>query len=222
MQRRRLIALSTGVAAAALVAAVAVGVAATAAGGDPTTASGAPSTAATSTPAPANGLSAGGLQDPSRSAEWTEDSGDAVPVRVRIPSIGVDSSLESLGIGADGALTPPVDYDDAGWFADGVVPGEIGPAIIAGHVDSPTGPAVFLQIGELAIGAEVLVDLSTGETLTFDVTGTQQSAKAEFPTSDVYSVVPRPELRLITCAGSFDSSIGHYTDNLIVYAALRG
>lgn len=172
--------------------------------------------AAPTASAPTDGFSAGGLQDPS--------TADAVayadPVAIRIPRLGVTSDLETLGLGAAGELTAPVDWDKAGWFADGVTPGEIGPAIIAGHVDSPTAPAVFYRLAELAAGDEILVDTAAGETLSFTVTGSAQSAKSTFPTDDVYSNVPRPELRLITCAGAFDRSIGHYTDNLIVYAAL--
>ncbi|GAA1914078.1 class F sortase [Microbacterium aoyamense] len=172
-------------------------------------------------PAPvatADPFAAGGLQDPNPRSVTTTT---ATPVSVSIPSIGVDSTLESLGIGASGELEAPVDFDLAGWYAGGVVPGAIGPAIIAGHVDSVTAPAVFSRIGELADGAEILVSMSDATVLTFVVTGSAQSAKSNFPSDAVYSNVPAPELRLITCAGSFDSSIGHYTDNLIVFAALR-
>jgi sortase (surface protein transpeptidase) len=144
-----------------------------------------------------------------------------VPQRIQIPSIGVDAALEDLALGDGGKLDAPVDYDLAGWYADGVVPGQVGPAIIAGHVDSPTAPAVFARIGELTQGAEVIVTMSDASTLTFQVGGSMQSAKAEFPTAAVYSNVPTPELRLITCTGTFDSSTGHYLDNLIVFAQLR-
>jgi sortase (surface protein transpeptidase) len=144
-----------------------------------------------------------------------------VPTGIRVPSIGVDAALETLGTAPDGRLAAPTDYESAGWYAGGVVPGAVGPAIIAGHVDSPTAPAVFARLDALTAGAEVLITMSDGSVLRFDVTGTGQSAKAEFPTADVYGNVPYPELRLITCAGGFDSRAGHYTDNLIVYAALR-
>ncbi|WP_416211751.1 sortase domain-containing protein [Microbacterium xanthum] len=96
----------------------------------------------------------------------------------------------------------------------------MGPAIIAGHIDSPTGPAVFQRLDELAPGDEIDVEMTGGRTLTFVVTGAIQSTKANFPTSDVYDNVPAPALRLITCAGDFDRTIGHYTDNLIVFASL--
>jgi len=178
----------------------------------------APASPPVATSAP-NPFAAGGLQDPSTPSAPTPSS---TPVRLSIPSIGVDSSLESLGLGPGGELAAPVDFDLAGWYAGGVVPGGIGPAIIAGHVDSVTAPAVFARIGELAVGSDIAVTMSDGSALVFVVTGSAQSAKSQFPTDVVYRNVPAPELRLITCAGAFDSSIGHYTDNLIVFAALRG
>lgn len=179
------------------------------------------SAARSATPTPsANPFAAGGLQDPQTDRGGDVSASALSPTRVRIPSIGVDTALESLAVDPEGRLDAPVDYDSAGWYAGGVVPGRIGPAIIAGHVDSPTAPAVFARIGELEPGAEVLVTMSDGSELSFAVTGTAQSAKSDFPTAEVYSNVPAPELRLITCAGTFDSAVGHYTDNLIVFATL--
>lgn len=182
----------------------------------------APTDGAQSTPtsgAPAESFSAGGLQDPAAPEET--DAAAVPPVRVQIPAIGVDSALESLALGEGGRLQAPVDFDLAGWYADGVLPGQVGPAIIAGHVDSPSAPAVFAQIGSLVPGDEIIVTLSDGSALTFAVSDSIQSAKAEFPTAAVYSNVPTPELRLITCGGTFDSSTGHYLDNLIIFAELR-
>lgn len=174
-------------------------------------------TASPSASASANPFAADGLQDPA-AAEAPQEHAD--PESISIPSLGVASTLETLGLGAAGELLAPVDWDRAGWFEGGVVPGEIGPAIIAGHVDSPRAPAVFYRLAELVPGDEIVVDTQDGERLTFAVTGTAQSSKSTFPTSEVYSNVPRPELRLITCAGAFDRSLGHYTDNLIVFASL--
>ncbi|MCK2021691.1 class F sortase [Microbacterium sp. kSW2-24] len=179
---------------------------------------GEPTEPATTPSANDGSFSAGELQDP---AEPEMHAADAVPIRVQIPAIGVDTTLEDLALDSEGRLGAPVDYDMAGWYAEGVVPGAIGPAIIAGHVDSPSAPAVFVAIGDLVAGDEIVVTLSDGAALTFSVTGTAQSAKAEFPTASVYSNVPTPELRLITCGGVFDSSTGHYLDNLIVFAELR-
>ena len=133
----------------------------------------------------------------------------------------MDSALEDLRLGDGGRLDPPVDYDIAGWYSGGVVPGAIGPAIIAGHVDSPTGPAVFARLAQLSHGrSRSSITMSDGAELSFTITGSMQSPKSAFPTADVYSNVPDAELRLITCDGFFDASVGHYTDNLIVFAAL--
>ncbi|HMG44012.1 MAG TPA: class F sortase [Acidimicrobiales bacterium] len=144
------------------------------------------------------------------------------PARVVIPGIGVASDLEDLAMGDDGKLRAPVDYRVAGWFAAGTQPGQPGPAVIAGHVDSPDGPAVFARLAELAPGDEVLVDRADGSQVRFRVTGVESYPKEQFPTAGVYGPVPGAELRLVTCDGAFDRSIGHYLDNLVVYAVVDG
>jgi sortase (surface protein transpeptidase) len=144
----------------------------------------------------------------------------AVPVRVQAPSVGIDSTLARLGTDADGALMPPADFDRAGWFAAGPAPGEIGPAVIAGHVDSHTGPAVFFRLAELAVGDPVVVRRADGTTATFTVTAVDRYAKSRFPTADVYGPTPDPQLRLITCGGEFDRQRHSYSDNVVVSARL--
>lgn len=143
-----------------------------------------------------------------------------MPVRVQLPSVGVDSTLARLGTDADGALVPPADFDEAGWFAAGPAPGDTGPAVIAGHVDSSTGPAVFFRLAELAVGDPVLVRRADGTTATFTVTAVDRYAKSDFPTADVYGPTPDPQLRLITCGGDFDRERRSYTDNVVVSARL--
>ncbi|MBT1624354.1 class F sortase [Curtobacterium flaccumfaciens pv. oortii] len=157
-----------------------------------------------------------GFQDPAAPAARSA----ATPVSISIPAIGVQSNLEDLHRGATGELDPPVDWDSAGWFSDGIVPGEVGPAVIAGHVDSPTSAAVFFRLDELVAGDEIHVAMSDGTTRTFTVDRSERAAKSAFPTSDVYGTTPTPQLRLITCDGVFDTATGHYTDNLIVFADL--
>lgn len=142
------------------------------------------------------------------------------PVRVRVPAIGVDSELLRLGTDAAGALVPPDDYDLAGWFAAGAVPGDVGPAVVAGHVDSVDGPAVFARLDQLAPGDEVLVDREDGTTAVFTVTGLGRYPKSDFPTEAVYGPTPRAELRLVTCGGEFDRSARSYLDNVVVTAVL--
>lgn len=142
----------------------------------------------------------------------------ARPVRVEIPSIGVDASIVPLGLNTDRTLQVPGDFGDAGWWTGGPRPGEPGPAIIAGHVDSYTGPAVFFRLGELGRGAEIVVVRRDGTRARFRVVGREQYPKDAFPTERVYGRTPDPTLRLITCSGTFDRSSGHYLDNTVVYA----
>lgn len=141
------------------------------------------------------------------------------PVRVLIPRIGVDSALVDLGIATDGTLEVPADYQRAGWLDVSPAPGQRGPAVIAGHVDSKTGPAVFYRLHELRVGDAVRVVRADGRQVSFTVDSVQQYAKRQFPTAEVYGPVPGPVLRLITCGGSFDRASGHYLDNVVAYAS---
>ncbi len=142
----------------------------------------------------------------------------AAPARVRIPSVAVDSTVTRLGTDAAGVLVPPEDFAQAGWFSGGPAPGEIGPAVLAGHVDSWTGPAVFFRLDAIAVGAEVLVDRADGTTVRFVVTRVGRYAKDDFPTDEVYGPTTGPELRLVTCGGAFDRDRRSYRDNVVVYA----
>lgn len=149
-------------------------------------------------------------------------TGDAAtsarPVAVRLPSIDVASGLEDLAIDRSGRLRSPRDWQRVGWFADGTVPGDVGPAVVAGHVDSPTGPAVFDRLDELEPGDRVEVERDDGEVAVFVVDRAEVVAKDDFPTASVYGPTPDAQLRLITCDGPYVRSSGGYQDNLVVYA----
>jgi hypothetical protein len=144
------------------------------------------------------------------------------PLAVRLPEIGVDSRLLPLGVDATGALVPPEDTATAGWFAQGTLPGAVGPAVIAGHVDSWRGPGVFFRLRQLQPGDPVLVDRADGSTVSFTVTRVDRYPKDAFPTDRVYAPTSEPELRLITCGGTFDRSERSYEDNVVVFARLTG
>ena len=145
-------------------------------------------------------------------------SGPSEPTRIRIPAIGVDSPIEQISVDGSGALVPPEDTALTGWFGDGPIPGATGPALLAGHVDSRSGPAVFYRLRDLPTGARILVDGADGSTVGFLARRTFQSAKAAFPTAAVYAPTPAPELRLVTCGGTFNRAIGHYRDNVVIEA----
>jgi sortase (surface protein transpeptidase) len=142
----------------------------------------------------------------------------AAPVRVQIPTIGVDAPLVRLGLDARGALEAPKGFDEAGWWTGGSRPGERGPAVIAGHVDTKTGPAVFYELPRLRKGDAIFVRRRDGSRVRFVVQGSASYPKNRFPTARVYGATRRPTLRLITCSGDFDRSTGHYVDNTVVYA----
>ena len=147
-------------------------------------------------------------------------AGMSPPARVAIPSIGVDSPLQPLSLQADNTLQTPTEWAEAGWYAGGVRPGDPGPAVIAGHVDSRNGPAVFFRLRDLHAGADVYITTQSGKTLHFVVDTSQRFPKDRFPTEAVYGPTPRPVLRLITCTGEFDAANHNYLDNLVVTAHL--
>lgn len=129
--------------------------------------------------------------------------------------------MVGLGLNTDGTLAVPDNTVDAGWYTGGPRPGELGPAVIAGHVDSKAGPGVFFRLREVARGAEVRVAYDDGSEVTFVVTEVARYDKGEFPTARVYGDTTEPELRLITCGGTFDSGSGHYRDNIIAFATRK-
>jgi LPXTG-site transpeptidase (sortase) family protein len=163
------------------------------------------------------GAAAPGLQDPSSPRPVRRST--AVPQRIVIPSIGVDAPIERLARDRAGVLQPPVEWADAGWYAKGVVPGDTGAAVIAGHLDTTKRAAVFVNLRRLRPGDKVVLRMSDHRSLRFTVTETKVVRKALFPTSEVYGAVPDPELRLITCSEPFDVTSSKYTGNLVVFAA---
>jgi sortase (surface protein transpeptidase) len=144
------------------------------------------------------------------------------PVRLTIPSIRVATPLVRLGRERDGSMQVPTAFARAGWFAEGLTPGQVGPAVIAGHVDSKTGPAVFYRLRELRRGDIVQVERADGARLRFVVEQARSFPKATFPTAEVFGPAPWAALRLVTCGGTFDRARGSYRDNLVVFARLAG
>jgi len=142
-----------------------------------------------------------------------------LPVRLRIPEIGVDAPLIRLGLDEHRALEVPRRWDEAGWYAHGPRPGERGASVIAGHVDSTSGPAVFYRLGELHRRSRIEIRRRDGSTIHFRVRRVERWPKDRFPTALVYRRTRSATLRLITCGGAFDSASGHYLDNTIAFAS---
>ena len=146
----------------------------------------------------------------------------ARPVWLSVPAIGVRTSLVDLGLNKNGTLQVPASTAVAGWFTGSPRPGTVGSAVIAGHVDSRVGPGIFFWLRTLRPGERVYVGRADGTMAVFTVTSVRTYAKDQFPTVAVYGAVPDAELRLITCGGVFDRSLGHYLSNVVVFARLAG
>lgn len=144
----------------------------------------------------------------------------SLPVQISIPEIGVSSTLSILGLNPDGSVQVPSTTAQAGWYRYDVTPGQIGSAVILGHVDSYQGPGVFYRLNQLAVGSPVFVTLRNGRRLQFDVVGIRMFPKSNFPYQEVFGAREYPALNLVTCGGVFDSATGHYLSNIVVFTAL--
>lgn len=144
------------------------------------------------------------------------------PTRLAVPAIGVDTSLIQLDQNADGTVqVPPLTSDSpAGWYDKSPTPGQVGPAVILGHVDTPAGRSVFYSLGLLRQGDQVSVTRADGTVAVFTVDRVAEYPKNAFPQLTVYGNTDNAQLRLITCGGAYDESIGHYVDNIVVFASL--
>lgn len=153
------------------------------------------------------------------SDESDASGADVGAPELEIPAIEVSTRVTSLEKNPDGTLETPVRYEEAGWWSGGPQPGQHGPAVITGHLDSvDDGPAVFSRLGELERGDIVEYTSRSGKVVSFEVERSERYGKDSFPTRRVYGRTDGSELRLITCTGDFDTSSGHYSDNLVVYA----
>jgi sortase (surface protein transpeptidase) len=139
---------------------------------------------------------------------------------LRIPSIGVSVSLGTLGENSDGTVQVPSTSQQAGWFDLGPTPGQVGSAVILGHVDSYQGPGVFFNLRTLARGDQIDVGLVDGTAAQFTVNAVVSYSKEQFPAQQVYGSYGVSALQLVTCGGVFDHQTGSYLSNIVVYSTL--
>ncbi|TXR98070.1 class F sortase [Streptomyces sp. NBC_00708] len=141
--------------------------------------------------------------------------------RVAIPSIQVDAPVIDVNLDPDGWIEtpPPEDPNLAGWYQNGIAPGQTGTSVIVGHVDNKAGPAVFYGLGSLKKGDHVEVDRSDDRVAVFEVYGVEVFAKNDFPGARVYGDTGQAELRVITCGGGYTKANG-YDGNVVVFARL--
>jgi sortase (surface protein transpeptidase) len=146
----------------------------------------------------------------------------SVPTNLSIPRIGVNAPFTALNMDASGVLQPPPENNRnlVGWYQGGVTPGELGNAIVAGHVDTTTGPAVFFLLSFLKKGDTAAITRADGTVATFQVDSVQTFSKGAFPDQEVYGDTPDAELRIITCGGAYDHKTKDYEANVVVFAHL--
>lgn len=143
------------------------------------------------------------------------------PIRLRIPKIAIDTSVVPIGLRPAGAIALPDSFEEVGWYSEGPTPGELGPAVIVGHVDSTQGIAIFWNLRELLPGDTFQIDRADGTTATFKVLEVEQFSQEAFPTENVYGNIRYAGVRLITCGGTFSTVTHHYDQNTVVYGALQ-
>jgi hypothetical protein len=144
----------------------------------------------------------------------------SVPTMLRVPAIGLAVSLSTLGLNPDGSVQVPSNITQPGWFRLGPTPGQVGSAVILGHVDNYTGPGVFFQLRTLAAGDQIYVTLTDGDTAQFAVNSVAMYSKPQFPAQRVYASHGSSALQLVTCGGVFDHGTGSYLSNIVVFSSL--
>jgi LPXTG-site transpeptidase (sortase) family protein len=144
------------------------------------------------------------------------------PQSIEIPAIGVKAEIENVGRIENGQMGVPEGMDTVGWFEPGPLPGERGNAVMAGHVDSKTGPAVFYKLDQLKKGDEIIVKSADGESKTFVVTGMESYPRKDAPVEDIFDFSYSSNLNLITCTGDFDRQAKTHEERLVVYTSLKG
>jgi len=222
-RRGRLIAVTASVLVAAGVLLLVIGLRAQQHPPQPPPAAAAPTTAAQQ-PAPSSpGSSRSSQPAPSASTSNQQVLARSVPVSLEIPAIKVRSDLLQLGLNPDRTVqVPPLERDSrAGWYEYSPTPGQLGPSVILGHVDSAKyGPGIFYRLGALRPGDTVTVGRTDRSTATFRVDRVVSYPKNRFPTLEVYGNTDDAQLRLITCGGKFDFSAHSYEDNIVAFATL--
>lgn len=144
----------------------------------------------------------------------------SAPRVLRIPKIGMKRSLVEVGLKKNGSLEVPDSYSIGGWYSGAPTPGELGPAVLVGHVDSPKGYTIFWQLNKLQPGDKIEVDRADGSTAVFKVDEIRRYPQNNFPGQEVYGNISYAGIRVITCGGVFNHKTQHYSENTVVYGSL--
>lgn len=145
----------------------------------------------------------------------------AAPVSIEIPAINVSTRVVPVGQDSEGRMDVPKEINDVAWYRLGPAPGQSGSAVLAGHVDWYTGPAIFFHLKDLKIGDDIYAKDSSGQSWHFKVTQIAEYPDDSFPADAVFNdPAPTPSLNLITCTGKFDRATSNYSKRLVVFSEL--
>ncbi|WP_324611213.1 class F sortase [Streptomyces sp. WM4235] len=174
-------------------------------------------------PSPAG--QAGGVVVPGLPAAHAPLAG-ALPARVDVPAMGIQAPVIFRRLDAQGAIEPPP-YESpgtVGWWSGGTLPGAAGTALMVGHVDTKSKPAVFFGLSTAEPGGKVRVHRADGSVAEFTIEDVRVYERAGFDPAKAYGprIKGRAELRLVTCGGTYDKAAKQYTANVVVSAYLTG
>lgn len=144
----------------------------------------------------------------------------SLPSRLHIPKLNIDVPIEMVGLDSQNRMDVPKDYNQVGWYKYGPKPGETGQAVIAGHLDTPEGPAVFAHLNQLKVDDEIFVYDQDGRQFSFKVSSFDTYPDASFPIQKVFGTSSSPQLNLITCEGVFDRQSKNYSLRRVIYSSL--
>ncbi len=156
----------------------------------------------------------------SSTSSFVPASAPVNPLKITIPSINVEAEIHPYGMDDTGRMAVPEDPEEVGWYKYGVTPGSAGNAVLAGHVDSKVGPAVFFYLKDLKTGDKIHITNANGEELVFEVKDSQKYSPEDAPMNEIFGPSETKSLNLITCTGYFDRSVGHYEERLVVFTEL--
>ena len=151
----------------------------------------------------------------------SETVSSAIPVNIRIPKIGVDGSIEEVGLDSKRAMDVPQDADNAGWYKYGAHPGTKGNAVLAGHLDKQSGaPAIFFKLTELKNGDSIFITDASGDEYEYKITRQEKYPYDDFPIGEVFGQTDKSMLNLITCQGNWDDSAKNYSHRTVIYSEM--
>jgi len=146
----------------------------------------------------------------------------SLPTHIRVPSVGIDADLVSTGLDQKGSIAMPNSVDIGALYNGSPTPGQLGPAIIAGHVDNYyQGDGAFFPLRNTQVGDLIYVDRADNTTAAFKVVDIKQVPQANFPSQEVFGNINYAGLRVITCGGAFNHQTYEYEDNIVVFAILQ-